>query len=796
MPAPEDDAAQPVSSLPLGYRLRIEAIGHEASYAEMNKESISIGRDADNDIVLPVEGISTHNTRVRWFSNQWQVEDLGGINGTTLDGRRMRPGEIAEIKASSEIIIGPYFLVVESKGEAILPVVLAAGSMLEPDSPDEDSFDEPPEGLPLELLLAQEDLSVEPGHDIVLQIDVHNKGEFDDRVSLRVEGIPSPWIETPESLVKIASGGMKTIPIVISPPRAPDTTSGRHRIRIELVSQRFKGTLPAVPATLIVESFESFEMTMEPRTLELPGSVRVAVKNIGNNDSDFSVAGQNPDDLIEFKGAHEHVWLKPGQTETVDLQLEPRKRTLIGSQTESSFSIEVLTSNDTRKSMRGKASISSIIPLSIIYLLVFFLSFACVLSGLFLIIPRSENEDSVALDSVAINSLGGTSTSFAAALTRESSEVSAAQETVQAVAGVASGDQDGDGLTDIQEEYVGTDIANPDTDQDLLNDGEELLTWSTNPTNRDTDGDQLSDGEEVHTYLTSPTDPDSDGDGIMDGDEVVYGTDPLIPSAPPTAAAILVPDAASPSAHAEPSEEIGSASTPETPTFIPFAIPSPTPTPSSTLTEAPTATATPRPTETPFPALQIACASARPILDGVITPQEWGDRPLLEFTVGQDDDRSIVLYGLHDLERMYFSVIIEDPIWNRDVDAFNLYFDTNNSSGDPDVTDRILQVDRNGFLSQWNGIGDSSEGGEWQPGPLSGSWYGIAAGTGLNAWVVEMEILKSLEMPDLLSADSLAMMIRAFLADGEGIWPQEASDVDLGTWQQVVMGPCSSGTAP
>ena len=186
----------------------------------------------------------------------------------------------------------------------------------------------------------------------------------------------------------------------------------------------------------------------------------------------------------------------------------------------------------------------------------------------------------------------------------------------------------------------------------------------------------------------------------------------------------------------------------------------------------------------------MACVSARPLLDGVITPQEWGDQPLLEFTVGENDDRSIVLYGLHDLERMYFSAIIEDPIWNPDVDALILYFDTNNSSADPYETDRILQVDRNGYNYQWNGIGDSSEGGEWQPGPLSGGWYGIAAGTGLNAWVVEMEIFKSSEMPDLLSGASLGMMIRTLLADGEGIWPQEATDIDLATWQQVVLGPC------
>ena len=39
--------------------------------------------------------------------------------------------------------------------------------------------------------------------------------------------------------------------------------------------------------------------------------------------------------------------------------------------------------------------------------------------------------------------------------------------------------------------------------------------------NPDTDGDQLKDGEEVITYLTDPLKPDTDSDGLSDGEEVV-----------------------------------------------------------------------------------------------------------------------------------------------------------------------------------------------------------------------------------------------------------------------------------
>lgn len=66
-------------------------------------------------------------------------------------------------------------------------------------------------------------------------------------------------------------------------------------------------------------------------------------------------------------------------------------------------------------------------------------------------------------------------------------------------------DNDGDGLTNDEEEALGTDPNNPDSD-----------------------GDGLSDSEEGELG-TDPNNPDSDGDGVPDGAEVEIGTNPNNP---------------------------------------------------------------------------------------------------------------------------------------------------------------------------------------------------------------------------------------------------------------------------
>jgi len=89
----------------------------------------------------------------------------------------------------------------------------------------------------------------------------------------------------------------------------------------------------------------------------------------------------------------------------------------------------------------------------------------------------------------------------------------------------------GDGLTNLQEFQLGTDPNDPDSDDDNLEDGEELagagLRPATNPLDRDSDEDGLDDDVESNTGIwvgshdtgTNPTDADWDKDGLKDGVE-------------------------------------------------------------------------------------------------------------------------------------------------------------------------------------------------------------------------------------------------------------------------------------
>jgi hypothetical protein len=98
-------------------------------------------------------------------------------------------------------------------------------------------------------------------------------------------------------------------------------------------------------------------------------------------------------------------------------------------------------------------------------------------------------------------------------------------------------DQDKDGMPDWWEKNFsnGTETLDParddareDPDGDDLTNIEEFL-YGTHPFRGDTDQDHLNDGEEVREYGTNPAMADTDAGGRSDGYEVANGHDPLNP---------------------------------------------------------------------------------------------------------------------------------------------------------------------------------------------------------------------------------------------------------------------------
>jgi pSer/pThr/pTyr-binding forkhead associated (FHA) protein len=69
-------------------------------------ESVSVGRDPTNDLVLESAAISREHAAVTFQDGRWYLEDRGSFNGTYLNGTRVVPGTPLPLRHADRISIG------------------------------------------------------------------------------------------------------------------------------------------------------------------------------------------------------------------------------------------------------------------------------------------------------------------------------------------------------------------------------------------------------------------------------------------------------------------------------------------------------------------------------------------------------------------------------------------------------------------------------------------------------------------------------------------------------------------
>lgn len=71
-------------------KLRWQTQSGEAEYLLKPEESLTIGREPDNTIIVNDNMVSRHHARIDWAGQGYMIQDLDSRNGTFVNGRRVR----------------------------------------------------------------------------------------------------------------------------------------------------------------------------------------------------------------------------------------------------------------------------------------------------------------------------------------------------------------------------------------------------------------------------------------------------------------------------------------------------------------------------------------------------------------------------------------------------------------------------------------------------------------------------------------------------------------------------------
>ncbi|OGO29778.1 MAG: hypothetical protein A2Z16_14905 [Chloroflexi bacterium RBG_16_54_18] len=381
------------------------------------------------------------------------------------------------------------------------------------------------------VYLENPQIFTEPGRSLVLPFILLNRSSAADRFQVTISGVPENWLNFPAQAIPMLPGAQQNLSILIHPPRIPESRAGRYPITIRVASQSAPGEMVDVRAVLTVNKFSAFSSELRPQLLS-PGEIgQLHLRNQGNTPETFHILWQDAAGELEFIPPELQLNILEGQAAIAEFRAETRNNAWFGESHNHHFTTRITPASGQPHILEGELSGKAKIP---VWILPALLLGCLLLAGILLVFSGFL----VSGSSQSTRRTGDAQTELALVVqaTQQAGTAmviflsNANQATINAVTATASwmtGDDDLDGLNNSTELGLQTLPDRADTDQDVVNDGDEVNRYHTDPLKSDSDGDGLKDGDEIIAGL-DPNKSDTDGDGIIDPfDEV-----PLMTSTP------------------------------------------------------------------------------------------------------------------------------------------------------------------------------------------------------------------------------------------------------------------------
>lgn len=299
----------------------------ESYYLE--KPNIAIGRSSGNDIVIEATAVSRYHATLSFRDGQVYLHDLESINGTYVDGERIKPHQAYLLTGGEEIQIG----------EAVLSFRPADDSPTQPVQAIEATRRIEYEQPTYRVELDGPDAPVTPGVHVQALLVITNLGDEEDRFFIEIDGVPKDWVRLERMETTIDPGETTRLVLSFKPLRRPDSAPGDYPFIVRVRSRSRPNQTVDASITLHVLPYAGFGIDLGKRQIGAGERLPVHVHNQGSAPLPLVFSGISRDGALRIAIVPATATLAAGQRLTVYAQVEARRPALIGKPREHLFEV-------------------------------------------------------------------------------------------------------------------------------------------------------------------------------------------------------------------------------------------------------------------------------------------------------------------------------------------------------------------------------------------------------------------------------------------------------------------------
>jgi len=303
---------------------------------QLIKPSIGVGRSPGNDIVLDTTAVSRYHISLTLKDQQIVLEDLDSVNGTYVDGARVKPRDPLVLRGGEEIQLGDVRLVFKPEiDEDSLDVTRPIG--IEPAPLDTRRIEIAQPAFKVELDPPGQ--PVTPGAFIQANVTITNLSTESQHYTIEVDGVPKEWLRLDRAQLDLEANEDGYIVINFKPLRRSETAPGDYKVTLRVISGSTPDQTADAVMTLRVRSYSGFGMVLGTPRIDIAKPFDLHLHNQGSGPLGLQLSGASPSENLLFDIQPSRVTLGPGEHRTIYGHIRAKQRQLLGRSHEHRFDI-------------------------------------------------------------------------------------------------------------------------------------------------------------------------------------------------------------------------------------------------------------------------------------------------------------------------------------------------------------------------------------------------------------------------------------------------------------------------
>lgn len=320
----------------------------------LNKASLTIGSADDNDVVL--DRLTPHHFRMERSPAGWRITDLGQQQAARLGDSRLLAGLSESWPAATPLTIPPYRLLWQLAAPPPSPAPTPTSPANVPARP----------AALVAATISPGLVRLAPFERADLQLTLTNLQPTVTHCPLTLEGVPAGWVTFSTTHLQLLPENQAIVLLAVHPLIDSQFPAGLYSVQI-LGAGQLLATFRLQLAPLA-----RLRTECHPAQLRNRGQANLTIYNEGNVETTCQIVAKDEDNLLAFAGRPDNLTLRPGQNETIPLQIGPRRgRPLLGNVQQLRYSLEIVPAGGAPppEPLNGTLELRPYIPLWLVTLL-------------------------------------------------------------------------------------------------------------------------------------------------------------------------------------------------------------------------------------------------------------------------------------------------------------------------------------------------------------------------------------------------------------------------------------------